>query len=660
MPANAPVDPSATANTVTLLDYLWGLRLSGLGVAKCLTGGNLSIFDADYGWWYGLGPEYNLFTTTTGYSPAVLGCSALDNALYPSVTYDSYGRQVLNWALNHYALVEHARKGGIVSINHIFPTVPSTYATGSTAKITTQFGSTPQPISAITSATTLDVTSSGNFTAGGGNAVLVATPSGGVTTLYPFSYTSAASNVLHGVVFAAGVPSTAEVANLAAVYPAQLTTYNAALGASAEAGAWPLQYSSSAYTELGGTVAGCSYNDSTTITTSGSFYTMPVCLGDYVSGTGIPSGATVTAIASATSLTISSATTGGAESGQTLTFTCGQSTDWAGAQAVNANGNLNAMLDYLITELNDLGNIGIPVLLRFLPEMNGSSFWWAVSSPRKAYWFARLFAYCVGYITGTQVFTGQPVSATPAHNVLFVHNILAVANLAQWNTPSVGGTVYADIVSCDFYDSSTVATMLSDVSGYTGYSNCPQAAAELFGGTAAEEVVFGGITTSGDLSLLGSGSTLSVSSVTGTPASSGTLLVPCVNGLQSVTYSSYASNVFTLSSTSGVPSGSFILPSPALLTSATGVTNLGASTLLSDIDSTSAAWYGCWDGGNNQLYVGSYATLSNNAWMINREQMPVMPWALPGNFASGGEHGGSVGTNRGGFASWNFAPGPGR
>ncbi len=64
---------------------------------------------------------------------------------------------------------------------------------------------------------------------------------------------------------------------------------------------------------------------------------------------------------------------------------------------------------------------------------------------------------------------------------------------------------------------------------------------------------------------------------------------------------------------------------PAQLTSATGVTNVGASALLTDIKSHGRRLVAAWFTGNNQLYFGSCATFQTNAWMINREQMPVMP-----------------------------------
>lgn len=67
------------------------------------------------------------------------------------------------------------------------------------------------------------------------------------------------------------------------------------------------------------TVAGCSYNNSTSITTSNS--TLALKPNMVVEGTGIPVGAYIVSITSDTAFVISAASTGGSKTGQTLTFT---------------------------------------------------------------------------------------------------------------------------------------------------------------------------------------------------------------------------------------------------------------------------------------------------------------------------------------------------
>tara|TARA_R110002020_G_scaffold1935_1_gene8855 strand:- start:6794 stop:9760 length:2967 start_codon:yes stop_codon:yes gene_type:complete len=67
------------------------------------------------------------------------------------------------------------------------------------------------------------------------------------------------------------------------------------------------------------TVAGCSYNNATTITTSNS--TLALTPNMVVEGSGIPANAYIVSITSDTVFVISAASTGGSKTGQTLTFT---------------------------------------------------------------------------------------------------------------------------------------------------------------------------------------------------------------------------------------------------------------------------------------------------------------------------------------------------
>jgi hypothetical protein len=398
---------------------------------------------------------------------------------------------------------------------------------------------------------------------------------------------------------------------------------------------------------MGGTVT-CNPNGTTTVAAASgqSFYNIPVCQGDYVSGTGVTAGTTVTAVSNSGSITVSSAITSG--SNIVLTFTCGQSTDYAASLLFNANANLNQMLDTLIVELKLLEALGIPVILRPYPECNSSSFWWGYGSNRKCYWLARLFAYTVGYITGVHVFSGQPVSATPCHNVLFNYNIDAVAGVTQEKMPTINGTRYADIISGDFYTNATVTSMLSTMAAITGYDDtqCIQGVAELFGGLAAGASAIGGFMDPSmagkDLSTLNS---ITLANFTaGNILASGTLRVPTTKGLQPVAFSSYNTGTKPLQigntgdgctiDVSGVAAGSLILPY-GLVAQTDAITNVGASALLTDIKTATtgggnASFYCHWFEGDSQLYFPSIATLQADAWVINREQItPPMPWAAP-------------------------------
>ena len=68
------------------------------------------------------------------------------------------------------------------------------------------------------------------------------------------------------------------------------------------------------------TKTNAAYNDDPTITLSGGITTANLEVGDFVDGTGIPDGATISSITSDTVFELSASTTGGSESGQTLTF----------------------------------------------------------------------------------------------------------------------------------------------------------------------------------------------------------------------------------------------------------------------------------------------------------------------------------------------------
>lgn len=100
------------------------------------------------------------------------------------------------------------------------------------------------------------------------------------------------------------------------------------------------------------TVGGASYNNDPTITHSSSSL---IVVGMGVSGSGIPTGATVSSITSATEFELSASTTGGAKSGQTLTFTSAelyQSADntYVQNQASFTNGKTRGMKRSVVEE----------------------------------------------------------------------------------------------------------------------------------------------------------------------------------------------------------------------------------------------------------------------------------------------------------------------
>lgn len=391
-------------------------------------------------------------------------------------------------------------------------------------------------------------------TISGGQGVILASDG-----LHPFTYTGLTTNTrLNGVIISSPaasnqngnvtMSSSATVANGAQINPASLQTGQGGVSpgpgrvnaTTYTAQAWPLHWSSSAYTTLSAAL-----------------------------------------------------TSGGGISGAT-------SSGWADAQAVNANGNLNAQLDQFVAFAQAI--YPCPILLRPLAESNiggATCFWYDTSIIG---WGAQLFRYCVAYMigdsTGAVGFAGQPVSPTPVHNILYGTNMLAggtsslgldypTSARVPWTTGATAGL--PDFYSVDYYNTiwstaqpkgffSSVLTAIPAYSNavpllFEAYTNGaptyqPSSGITVFGGTNG---------TTGDLHSIGTtfatGSNYNNSTrLFGT--SGGTLRIATSNGVMSLTYtgapvisgpaspSRIATFTVTAASVAAVPAGSIIDTNP--------------------------------------------------------------------------------------------------
>lgn len=461
MPANTPVAQAiggtADKGAIALLGLLWALTNNLTSTYKCLSGQTM----ADVGRY----PEINAWKKNTGFYPAMLNFLTNGQGQTPSPfgvmvnAYTSYlgidGMTVVE------TMIAHAQQGGVLTWETISDQVPCAYISGST------MNHAAQTIAQLNTAGTIVLTTATDtvFVTTGGTGVILATDGGGNNHLHTFTYTSRVTTTLHGVVIdpntATGGATTDSVANGAFVGPATLALASNGLTSGAASGAFPLQYSSTAYQALGGTLAGATFSPaSKTVTLTGtSTSTMPLVPGMFVTdaGANLGVGNTVASITDPTHFVLTNSPTGTVSTAETLTFTLGASTDYNAAQAFNSNDNLNKMLDNLIVGINMLGAVDIPVLFRPLSEVDASFFWWGnqATSGTPCMWSAQLFAYIVGYMTGVQVFAGQPVSSTPLSNCIFGINLQASAGgqngwLPQY-APVLNGVSYVDVLSCDCF-----------------------------------------------------------------------------------------------------------------------------------------------------------------------------------------------------------------
>jgi hypothetical protein len=494
------------------------------------------------------------------------------------------------------------------------------------------------------------------------------------------SYTSRSGTgtiTLSGVVIntGGGVTGSTVVSASATCFLAMLASKANTLTTAEADGAYPLQYDANAYKNLPGggssTLAGCSGTSGTAtinVASPNTTQTMLVCQKMYVTdkplnpGSGvIPANTQVlTAPTAGTSFTITANLTGTLAANTTLTFYLGTSSDYANALLEDANANLNAGLDQLTPVFQALEALGIGCVFRPMGEANaGASIWYHWSSPGNCTWFSYLFAYCWGYLTGNQVFSGQPVSPNPVHNLAFVHAPLAdtAANTIIY-PPIINGKWYADIVGVDNYANppNGFATAMNAMNGIAGGGGLPAGFAEAHGNTTANSYSFGFLdptTYAGggvDLHSL-SGGDLVLVQAPDMPnaqqppynnfASSGSVTVPTSNGLFTVSYASLtggpASPVTLHNLTvTGVTSGSLLPPKGCVVQpNASPGTNCGTPTFTTNVFQGRAAWVMTWWGVYGQMYQdpsssGSTAYLTDSR-AINLENLSTyftVPWGF--------------------------------
>jgi hypothetical protein len=249
----------------------------------------------------------------------------------------------------------------------------------------------------------------------------------------------------------------------------------------------------------------------------------------------------------------------------------------------------------------------------------------------------------VGYITGNGGFSGQPVSPTPAHNVLFCFSQSATStanvNAASWITNMPAGAL-VDVLGIDVYNKSSLNTLPSHaravLNGVTGYRNIPSGLSEFYGQLVSNNTASCYYSGSAiDFSTLVSGNTIQGTVVPGinsttTFAASGTLAIATAKGVQTLTYSAVAvagnTRTFTVSSAAGIPSGSnsLAVSGGMVLVDSTVV---AAATCLTDINTSSGvsgnlypAYFVLWGGsesGLSMLYQASPTALMAGAGVRN-------------------------------------------
>ena len=247
------------------------------------------------------------------------------------------------------------------------------------------------------------------------------------------------------------------------------------------------------------------------------------------------------------------------------------SAGWADAQAVNSNGNLNANLDQLAAFAAAVSPN--PVIVRLMPESNngaGTAAFWYDSS--NFAWGAQLMRYCIGYLTNSGGFAGQPVTASPVHNLLFAVN-MAGAGTGTIGTdfPTAARVGYvADLASLDTYSATwsttTPKSVFTTIQAVNGYSDVTPLLMEAYGNTAVHYDPWASVGQTGDLHGISSFVTGASYNSARAFAASGSLQVGTSTGIRSITYSSFSTTgvnpskvaTFVISSTAGVPVGSII------------------------------------------------------------------------------------------------------
>lgn len=522
--ANIPIDSGITPQTLAFYNQLWSLWQNNKHVsAAWLSIGQTELAQAPQGQ-----PEWNLPKLTTGQTPAMVCFNGGVVWAANGEAVNVFGAPSMTLANNWdgmLPLLQAVGSHGGAAQGMAALRSPMLYTAGSAYPgITTT-------VAAINALGYMPMNVTGPFSAGGGSGVIPCSDG-----LHPFTYTGLTTNTsLNGVVISSQPASNsngnvtqssaAAVTINAPVYPALLQTGNA--GATVPAGyvngtncyveAWPLHWSSSAYTTL--------------------------------------------AASQPTGGGIVGATAGG----------------WADAQAANANGNLNAMLDGFAVLAAALSPY--PLIMRPMPESNngGSAAFWYDQGAMG--WGPQLFRYIVGYLTGNGGFAGQPVTAVPVHNIIFATNSASPTGLEAVGTDfpttaTVGFT--ADLVGMDTYSGTWATTNpksgFTTALGVTGYSNVPPILMEAYGNTPthADPTTWGwDASTTGDLAGKTTLKTAATYSTSRQFAASGTIQIATTQGVQSVAYTSLSSTgttpnkVVTFSgvTTTGVPTGS-MLPSP--------------------------------------------------------------------------------------------------
>ena len=313
------------------------------------------------------------------------------------------------------------------------------------------------------------------------------------------------------------------------------------------------------------------------------------------------------------------------------------------------NKNLNSMLDYVAQLGRDLNVYHIPLITRLYGESNYTGVWWGNSLA----WYDKLWTYSVAYLTGSGGFAGQPYTASPSHNLLFV--FCSMDMVALW-TPTAP-PAYFDFYTVDCYEKHTGATLnnpanyLASMAALPGFAaKCP-AVSEIFEEPAPGPMwwVIGNPSDGPDVSLWTAGSPGTVTAAYGSQGqangSTGTFAIPTTKGVVNCSYTGYTStkvgsgpgaywNAITFTgvvATSGrngavIESGSLLSTYGTATSTKPGIDD--NANLLAALKLTKAAFFQGWDVYDNLVFQKNLQTLWGDPRVLNIGEFSL-PYQAP-------------------------------
>ena len=446
MAPNATADPAANAATVALLANLYaagaaGKPYSGTGISA------VDLFNTVGQPVQGLFPEFEQFELTTGEYPAILGIDPAYLVLNGtgsnygfSVSWSPFGLEIPNWSLFLPAAKWAATLGAAQVMGDSLSSPGSGYAySGAVASATT--------VGAINSAgqIALAATSYASSSISGDNITTSATPTNavvgssvtgpGLTGSWQVTAVNTSTKVVTIAPIAgsgSGAPTAGTFVFFGGGFMAGMNQNfgNGVLvsGSGNTALMVPFTYTTvSAAGVLGGVsipLTGASYGGTTyTITGSTTVVSGAACQGAQLLG------ATVTLLGGTAAYVLQYNAT--AYQNHAL----GTSSSYAAALQINANTNLNLLLDEYATFFAELAAVGAPVTFRLWTGFDVSGTWFGALP-----WFSQLWQYCVAYLTGNPS-TSATATSTPTGTGLGPYTVTFPGGLASGVRPGWTVTV---------------------------------------------------------------------------------------------------------------------------------------------------------------------------------------------------------------------------